>query len=364
MHCKNCLAPLSTEDTYCKICGTPVLEKGNYPSNDEIIKAYNKESLQPERKQDIVQPAIPSVPSPLEKERREEVPNIPSPSAPLPQHEPILTMPVSDLRKPEQQETIPNEIVEKKTSLGISKKNFVLSLCIAIIASVFITILICIPLLSKEEKKTEEKGDKKLETQTVIENRVLFSNYSFMIPDGYHYKINGTQLIVEKKDTKEAMALQVGPGTYANLKSNLNPLKTSLTNAKWTVGKLYVDQIVKGRNYLTVEANLNTQKLMIAYTTADETQIFGIVYLNPSATTYPSETIEVFADIIDSALKANNPVTTRIADFTKNKLIFTAAELSKLEKTGATDTKGQATTTNNQTDTSTNKTNTTTVKNP
>lgn len=371
MHCKKCLAPLSAEDTYCKVCGNPIERKENYPSNEEIIRAYNNENMQPmmgrenfenreeKRREEYIQ-AI-----------RKEQESLQSTSS-MPQHEPILTppeptTPINIKEKIEEsvvRPSIEDEVV-KRTNQGFTKKAFVLGILIAIIATALITTLACIPILSKTKTPLEPSSEQKNETKTVIENRVLFSGYSFLIPEGYSYKLSGTQLIVEKIDTKEAMSLQVGAGTYANLKSNLNPLKTSLTNAKWTVGKLYVDQVVKGRNYLTVEANLNTQRLMLAYTTADEMQIFGMVYLNPTATTYPSETIEVFADIIDSALKVNNPVTTTIADFTKNKLIFTTAEFSKIEKTAATDTKGQATTTNNQTGgTQDNKTNTATVKNP
>lgn len=378
MHCKHCLAPLSAEDTYCKVCGNPVERKENYPSNEEIIRAYNNENMHPkmererfENREEKRNTISSSTNVETRKEEyiqamRKEQELLQSPAS-MPQHEPILTPPEPTtprkIEEPIARPSIEDEM-EERTNQRFTKKAFALGILIAMIATALITTLICIPVLSKTETTLEPSSEQKNETKTVIENRVLFSGYSFLIPEGYSYKLNGTQFIVEKIDTKEAMSLQVGTGTYDNLKTNLNPLKTSLTNAKWVVGKLYVDQVVKGRNYLTVEANFNTQKVMLAYTTADETQIFGMVYLNPTATTYPSETIEVFADIIDSALKVNNPMTTTIADFTKNKLIFTASELSKIEKTATNDTKGQATTTNNQTGTtSTNKTNATSIHN-
>lgn len=381
MHCKNCLAPLSTEDTYCKVCGTPVAKSGQYPSNEEIIKAYNTEMGLPpieqemEEKQDSFQTQV-SKSLHLEERGENAYSQIPkreeqnTVASSMPQHEPILTAPTPNRSVPKlevtKEEVRPLE-EENILSypLGLSKKTFVLGIVIAIVITACITTLICIPVLSKTRANNELSVGTNQETKTVTENRILFSGYSFIIPEGYSYKLSGTQLVVEKTDTKEAMSLQVGAGTYDNMKASLNPLKTNLTNAKWTVGKLYVDQTIKGRNYLTVEATVSNQKIMLAYTTADETQIFGIVYLKPNATDYPSNTIEVFTDIIDSALKVENTVTTNILDFTKNKLLFTVAELTKTDATktdNQTTANGQATTTNNQNTTNTQSA--TTTKNP
>ena len=46
MHCKNCFAPLSEEDAYCKVCGKTVEkeETSAYPSNEEIIASYKEET--------------------------------------------------------------------------------------------------------------------------------------------------------------------------------------------------------------------------------------------------------------------------------------------------------------------------------
>lgn len=349
MHCKNCLAPLNAEDTYCKVCGTPIERKENYPSNEEIIQAYNNENMRLSANKSVGEKRPVSTENMTSSfrpvERREEVTRVATPTSEepvyststptsLPQHEPILVAEPKGLTIPSREEMeVPESPVqerkEKKEEKGIGKKSFALGIVISIIVTALITVLICIPLVSRADKKEEVPTKPKDETKIVTENRVLFSGYSFIIPEGYSHKISGTQLIVEKKDTKEAMSLQIGTGTYANMKANLTSLKKNLTDSKWEVGKLYVDQAIDQRNYLTVEATVNKQKVLIAYTTADDTQVFGIIYLNPKATTYPNETVESFNEIIDSALKVNNPVNTNIADFTKNKIMFTITGTDK-----------------------------------
>ena len=76
-----------------------------------------------------------------------------------------------------------------------------------------------------------------------------------------------------------------------------------------------MDQNIKNRVYLTVEATFNKQKLMIAYTKANANQIFGIVYLKPGALmrcysfTCPdlgssnAETIASISNYFNSAIK-------------------------------------------------------------
>ena len=353
MHCKNCLAPLNADDTYCKVCGTPIDRKENYPSNEEIIKAYNNETMRVpaqgqgtenrsvsnesmasdfrnlERQEEKIQSSAQSIENTYNMEA----------TTSLPQHEPILVAEPKSLVIPKREEIEEEPLPKldtKKEEKGISKKTLFLSIFIVMMITALVTTLICIPIFSKVDNKKETSDNPKVDIKTVTENRILFSGYSFVIPEGYSYKINGTQLLVEKKDTKEAMSLQIGQGTYENMKANLTSVKKNLTDAKWTVGKLYVDQTIDERNYLTVEATVNKQKVMIAYTTADDTQVFGIIYLNPTATDYPSDTVESFSKIIDSGLKVNNPVNTNIADFTKNKILFTITGTDKPNQGGTT----------------------------
>lgn len=355
MHCKNCLAPLNAEDTYCKVCGTPIDRKENYPTNEEIIKAYNNENVRiPTQEQmverkpvsaDSMAPDFRSLERKEENIQRstspiEEPPYSPSVPSSLPQHEPILVAEPKSLAIPKREEKMEEEPLPKmdikKDEKGISKKTLLFGIFISVIVTALITALVCIPIFSKADKKQEAPDNPKVDIKTVTENRILFSGYSFIIPEGYSYKVSGTQLLVEKKDTKEAMALQIGQGTYANMKANLTSVKKNLTDAKWVVGKLYVDQTIDERNYLTVEATVNKQKVMIAYTTADDTQVFGMIYLNPTAPDYPSDTVEAFSKIIDSALKVNQSVETNISDFTKNKILFAITGTDKPNQGGTT----------------------------
>lgn len=335
MHCKNCLAPLNNGDTYCKVCGKPVEQNTSYPSNEDIIKNYNVEennSIFPEVAQPSMQPTMPSQPvREIKPVQTLEQTNVMRPVMPEEVNEvPVVNVePVNPTVEPftpntEVAPTLrpePLPIVNEKE--GISKKVFALGILISVAATALIAVLICIPIISNKVNAVKKENEASALTPvTVKENRVLFSNYSFKIPEEYSYKISGSQLIVEKIDTKEAMSLQVGTETYANLKTNLTTLKTNLTAAKWTIGKMYMDQNIKNRVYLTVEATLNKQKLMIAYTKANANQIFGIVYLKPNATEYPTDTIETFNDIIDSAEEITTKTTTNITTFTTNKIIF------------------------------------------
>lgn len=344
MYCKNCLAPLGNGDTYCKVCGKPVEQNTSYPSNEEIIKNYNVQesnAIFPEMPQPEPQVApSPEVKAqPVEQPREikpvqtleqtnvmrpitaEEVNDVPvmntTPVAPV--IEPFT--PNTEVPAPAPVRPEPLPIVNEKE--GISKKVFIIGIIIAVVATALIAALISIPVISsKVDAAKKENEGSSLTPVTVKENRVLLSNYSFEIPEGFSYKVSGSQLIVENIATKEAMSLQIGTETYANLKTNLTTLKTNLTTAKWTIGKMYMDQNIKNRVYLTVEATVNKQKVMIAYTKANATQVFGIVYLNPTITEYPTDTIETFNDIVDSAEEITTKTTTTITNFTKNKLFF------------------------------------------
>lgn len=331
MHCKNCLAPLNNGDTYCKVCGKPVDQNTNYPSNEDIIKNYNEESssIFPQAEQPTVQSTVESQPREIKPVQTLEQTNVMKPVVPEVEVPTVNIEPVSPTVQPFTPNTEvaptmrpePLPIVNKKE--GISKKVFALGILISVVATALIAILICIPIISNKVNAVKKENEASALTPvTVKENRILFSNYSFKIPEGYSYQISGTQLIVEKMDTKESMSLQVGTETYANLKTNLTTLKTNLTAAKWTVGKMYMDQNIKNRVYLTVEATFNKQKLMIAYTKANANQIFGIVYLKPNAVEYPTDTIETFNDIVESAEENTTKTTTNITTFTTNKIIF------------------------------------------
>lgn len=330
MYCKNCLAPLSEADTYCKVCGKPVEKSTTYPSNEDIIASYQTEEsapIFPEVKEVVTEPVTTQTQSieqtnvlkpVMMEEKSESMPTNPVDQvvAPATPFVPNMEVPLPPVSRPE-----PLPIVSEKK--GIEKKFFALGIVIAVIATALIAALICIPIVSsKVEKAKKEVLETPLVPTVVKENRVLFSGYSFLIPEGYRYKINGKELIVEKIDTKEAMSLQVGTETYANLKANLTVLKTNLTKAKWGVGKLYMDQAIKNRIYLTVEASVNQQKLMIAYTKANAKQVFAIVYLNPTSKEYPKETMETFHEIVDSGAEIMNSPTTKITNFTKNNLFF------------------------------------------
>jgi uncharacterized Zn finger protein (UPF0148 family) len=303
MNCKNCLAPLSKDDTYCKVCGTPVEQpKTNYPSNEDIIAAYN----QPEEPK--TQTIFPS------QETIEQMSEI-KPVQTLEETAQNLKEEVNEVR-PE-----PQTIINK--SEGISKKIFALGIVIAVVATALITSLIFIPITSGKVEDAKKEVESETITKIVTENRVLLSGYSFEIPEGYSYKINGSQLLIQKDDTLQAMSLQVGNATYTALKADLTTLKTNLTTAKWTVGKISLDQTINNRVYLTVQATVNKQKVMIAYTKANATQTFGIIYLDPNTTEYPEETIKDFNDIIESAEEVTNTYKSTIATFTQNKLFFT-----------------------------------------
>ena len=343
MYCKNCLAPLSNGDTYCKVCGKPVEQNTSYPTNEEIIKNYNVEEsasifptieqsepvfqtqkIEPAKEEDnnTVKPVQTLEQTNVIKPVINEPVNVQSviSQSPIPtQVEPFT--PNIEVPAPKQVRPEPLHIVNEKE--GVSKKVFTLGIIIAVIATALIAVLISIPVISSKVENEKNKNKEQVLTPvTVTENRVILSNYSFKIPEGFTYKVNGSQLIVEKTATKEAMSLQIGTETYANLKSNLTLLKTNLTSAKWSVGKITMDQNIKNRVYLQVEAAVNNQKVMIAYTKANATQVFAIVYLNPTNKEYPTSTVETFNDIINSAEEMKNVPATNIANFTKNKLIF------------------------------------------
>lgn len=364
MHCKNCLAPLSNGDTYCKVCGKPVEKSTAYPSNEEIIKSYNEQNQtsvfsgvksvveQPKPVQSLEQT---NVMTPIKEDAMMKMPttqqvssvggasapsSIARPVAPTSstvqvESQPVVQVP-SQVVSPVEQPVVspaapvapaapvrpePLPIVNEKE--GISKKIFALGIIISVVATALIACLICIPIISNKVNATKkEVTDFEPVIKTVVEERVLFSGYSFIIPEGYSYKISGTQLIVEKIDTKEAMSVQVSTNTLANLKANLTALKTNLTTAKWTVGKMYTDTSIKNRAYLTVEAASNNKKVMIGYTKANAKQVFGIVYLNPNNVNYPTTTVDVFNDIIDSAKETAVVPTTNIATHTTKKVFF------------------------------------------
>jgi uncharacterized Zn finger protein (UPF0148 family) len=342
MNCKNCLAPLSNGDTYCKVCGKPVETNSTLPSNEEIIKNYNQPTqTSVPNEERLVGTQRPTISQPLEQTNvfKPITEEVRTQSVPTSQQRPVVQPSVSSVTPvtPSAEATSvgsskpvpsvspipvrpePAPIVNK----GISKKVFAIGIIIAVIATALIVGLICIPIISsKVEIAKKEVEETTVTPQTITEERVLFGGYSFLIPDEYSYKVSGSQLIVEKTDTKEAMSIQVATDTYANLKANLTTLKTNLTTAKWTVGKIYMDQAVKNRVYLTVEATTNNKKVMIAYTKANATQVFGIVYLNPTSTDYPTETIETFNEIIDSAKENTTAPTTTITTYTTNKIFF------------------------------------------
>lgn len=347
MQCKNCLAPLSNGDTYCKVCGKPVettQANQTLPSNEEVIAAYQEESvptnfiggqvpvepvqptipveqrenlyIQPERKMTPVQTLEQTnVMRPIEPGTTTYIPKSTSSVSPV---EPVQI----DLgQTPPPVHPAPAPIINETGK--VDKKVFILGIVITLVATALIAILISIPVISsKVEKAKKESESNTTVPKTIVENRVFFNGYTFLIPEGFTYKIVGQEFIVEKLDTKEAMSLQIATDTYANLKEHLTTLKTNLTTAKWAVGKIYMDQNIKNRVYLFVEAKANNKNVMITYTKANDKQVFATVYLNPTVTDYPTETVETFNEIIDSAEAVKVATTTNIGTYTKNKIVF------------------------------------------
>lgn len=320
MHCKNCFAPLTEEDAYCKVCGKPVEkeEKSSYPSNEEIIASYKEESEPLIPSEDTIKeiseikPVQTLEPKPVEIEQ--------TPSDPF-----VVNMEEKEEKKEEVRQA-PAPIINKE---GISKKVFIVGIIIAIVATALIVALICIPITSSKVEQAKKDKEKEIVTKTEKENRVLLSGYSFKIPEGYSYKLSGSQLLIQNDSTNAAVSIQVGDISYQTLKSDLTKLKTNLTQAKWTVGKLE-SLTIENRVYLTVQAAANKKNVMIAYTGAKENQTLAVVYIDPTKTTYPDEKIlKEFNPIISSLEVVNNTFTSQVGSYATNKMFFQTTTQTK-----------------------------------
>ena len=312
MHCKNCFAPLSEEDAYCKVCGKTVEkeETSAYPSNEEIIASYKEES----------EPLIPSEQAIQEMSEIKPVQTLEPEIVEVETKVDPFVVNVEEKKEEKEERPSPLPIVNKTE--GINKKIFILGILIAVIASALITALVFIPITSKKVEQAKKDVEKEIVTKTEKENRVLLSGYSFKIPEGYSYKLNGTQLLVQNDSTNAAISIQVGNVAYTTIKGDLTKLKTNLTQAKWTVGKLE-SMTIENRVYLTVQATVNKKNVMIAYTQAKENQTLAIVYLDPTQTTYPTEKIlKEFNQIVSSLEPVTNTFTSTINTYTTNKLFF------------------------------------------
>lgn len=330
MYCKNCMAPLSSEDTFCKVCGKPVEEEKKEEIKEEVKEpTYIRpiEEVEPiiEQKANY---AVPTEPIMMNEQAQSPVMEPVAPSVnETPAIEPVQILEQTNTFKPVIDEDVqsvrmePAPIINKQE--GVSKKVFLLGIGVSVVAAFLIALLIFIPITSSKVNKVKKDAEKNVVTKTVTENRIVSAGYSFKLPEGYSFKTAGNYLIIENDTTKEAMALQVYNETYANLKANLTVLKTSLTNAKWIVGKMYMDQNVKNKLYLEVEATLNNQKVLIAYTQASSTQSFGIVYLNPNdATSFPINSVQTFNEIVESASPVKQANDSKVVAFTKNAIFF------------------------------------------
>lgn len=329
MHCENCFAPLTEEDTYCKVCGKTVekKEENAYPSNEEIIASYKEEPETLIPSEEAIQEMSEIKPvQTLEPEKVEikETPNDPF-VVNVDQLDQTIEQPAIEMRPS------PAPIVNKND--GISKKVFILGILISIVATALIVALIFIPITSNKVSQAKKDVESKVVTKTVKENRVLLSGYSFKIPEGYSYKINGAQLLIQNDSTNVSASLQVGNVDFASIKGDLTKLKTNLTAAKWVVGKLE-GQTIENTIYETVQATVNKQNVMIAYTQAGEKTSLAIVYVDPTSTTYPTiDTLKEFNPIISSLEVVENTFTSNIATFTTNKLFFPVAATQQAQTT-------------------------------
>lgn len=324
MNCKNCFAPLSEEDTYCKVCGKTVEkeEKKEYPSNEEVIASYRQESesLFPSEEELKEMSEIQPVQT-LEPEQVEVKETVNDPF--------VVTMeeekePSQEIKTEVTNEVRPEPLPIINNNVGISKKVFILGILGSIIVTALIVALVFIPITSKKVEQARKDEVSKIVTKTEKENRVLLSGYSFKIPEGYSYKINGTQLLVQNDTTNVAISIQVGNVAFSSIKGDLEKLKTNLTQAKWVVGKLE-GKTIDNRSYMTAQATFNKKNVMITYTPAKETQTLAIVYLDPRNAAYPDEKIiKEFNPIISSVEEVTNTFTSTVGTYATNKLFFIA----------------------------------------
>lgn len=314
MNCKKCGAAVSSEDLFCKACGTPVNEVNNMATPETNVNPFAQTTPEVNANPFAqTTPEVNNVPTPDFGTMTNSTPAPEAPVNPAPTMDPFTSAPTNNFGtmnttpvvEPQPMNNNMGGMQQAPASASTPNKSNNIVTIIAIVVAVACIIgivILLIPKLTGSEKKTvvNDENNNKPVVVTKSTYKVDYSGFTFSIPDELIYEITNNALFIADEDTTWAAQLQVIDQNYNTLKSNKSNIKTTLSN----YGISSTDAEVKtygDTEYVTVEATSGGENALYAYAKLNTMKVLAItVYSQDNDFDY--DVLETISSIVLTAV--------------------------------------------------------------
>ncbi|MEG2351104.1 MAG: hypothetical protein RSB54_00275, partial [Bacilli bacterium] len=158
-----------------------------------------------------------------------------------------------------------------------SKNNLILiviGVCIAIIIGL-VCIFASFALIGASKNNNQNE---------ITEERTMkvgFNGFTFAIPVNYVYEVKGETLIIGDEEDTWVIQLRIFDGSYNQLVKNKSTLKPKLEKEGVTVSEAVIKSL-GSTNWLTIEASMSGENVIIGYMKATASKVFAAISVNSS----------------------------------------------------------------------------------
>ncbi len=309
MNCKKCGSPLTENDQFCKMCGTPVnttnnnevkkeeVIQGSVPTSATIEQSVNTTSQptysqgatqvrstvnqttnttsQPTYSQGATQvrPAVNKAPNTASQ---------PTYSQGATQIRPAVNQTTNTASQPtySQGATQVRPAVNQTTNAAsqpslsgdynsnMKKKNTSSNNLIFIIIGV-VVVLVVFVIIGLTSSKMYSNNKKSNDNNSVSQKnyyKVNFKNFQFSIPDDLVYEVQNDYLLIGDAEGTWVADLELGQGSFSQIKSKKNQLATLLKQSGFKSSSDVIEKTINGLDYVLMEGSMSGQNLIVGYT--------------------------------------------------------------------------------------------------
>ena len=156
---------------------------------------------------------------------------------------------------------------------------------------------------------------KKDEAENQIKNATQYNyeGFEFYLPEGITASVENGLFVVKATDSSWSAIITIQEGSYNTLISNKSQISGYFENLGYVSGEV-VENEVSGMGFVTTEVLMGSQNVLVAYSKASGTKVYGIIYVN-ELFTYDNYSLKTVGEILASS-NNKGEMTTMPAGFT------------------------------------------------
>lgn len=124
-----------------------------------------------------------------------------------------------------------------------------------------------------------------------------YEGFEFFLPDNIIADVSNGEFILHATDKSWSAVITLQDGSYNTLVSNKSQLKHYYEQLGYVVEKAEEEKEISGTAFVTLEVNMASKKVLIAYSKANGTKLFGII-LTTETNEYTNDSLKDIGKVL------------------------------------------------------------------